>query len=353
VVCHLEKHPENNMKKTPLCSECFKDEGLKLDAFQIGIANNETCQNCDSSNGRKLTIDLINELAFRFFVQGSILKVEYGSAPLIQYNEYQKTQIDFDEPLNTDVKLFERELKVGFFHYGPRLWTLGHVEPLIELQSKSTRKKIVERIINEFPIRYLNKEDSFYRVRKNPEFPKEINQYDSNPKPGNGRLDSSDLSVFYGSQDLEVCIHESRVTVNDELYIATLKPLSKLKLLDLTTTIQEENFNEFESLDIAVKMLHSAGNHSYEISRDIAKSILEAGFDGIIYPSFFSDLRTGSTGNPISKFKEYSAEDSHLIPNIALFGYPIKENKILVQSVNKLILDKVEYSVRFGPAKFE
>ena len=341
------------MNKTPLCSECFKDEGLKLDAFQIGVDNKNQCPNCNSTSGRKLTHDLINDLAFRFFVQGYVLKVEYGAAPLIQYNEFRKTEVDFGEPLNTDVKLFEKELKVGFFHYGPRLWTLGNVEPLIKLQSKSTRKKIIKRIINEFPVRYLDSDENFYRVRKNPKLPEEFNQYDSNPNPGSGRLDSIDLPIFYASQDLEVCVHESRVTVDDELYIATLKPLSKLKLLDLTQTIREENFNEFESLDIAVKMLHSAGNHSYDISRDIAKSILAAGFDGIIYPSFFSGQRNGSSGNPVNKFKKYSNVASHLIPNIALFGYPIKANKIIVQNINKLILDKVEYHVRFGPAKFQ
>lgn len=344
-----------NMKKTLLCSDCFKDEGLKLDAYQIGISDNKICLNCNSSSGKKLSLDLIEELASRFFVQGTVFKSDYGAAPLIQYNEYhyKNTQVDFGEPLNEDVKLFEKALQIGFFHYGPRLWTLGHIVPLKKLQSKSSRKEIIQRIITEFPIKYINQDDTFYRIRKNPEFPENPGQYDSNPNPGDGRLDSKNFPILYGSQDLEVCIHECRVTVNDDLYIATLKPTSQLKLLDLTGTCNEKFKTEFESLDIAVAMLYSAGNHSYEISKSIAKAIFKNGFDGIIYPSFFSSLRTGSSGTVKNKFKEESEDHSHIIPNIALFGYPIKKKKIIVQNLNKLILDKVEYSVSFGPAKFE
>lgn len=43
-------------------------------------------------------------------------------------------------------------------------------------------------------------------------------------------------------------------------------------------------------------MLFLARSHSYEISRAIALAAKETGFDGIIYPSFFSLIRTG--GHP-------------------------------------------------------
>jgi len=62
----------------PLCSECFQDEGLKLDAAQLGVANVSPCRNCGKEIGRKLTIDSIVHLAHRFFVGGSFLRLEYG-----------------------------------------------------------------------------------------------------------------------------------------------------------------------------------------------------------------------------------------------------------------------------------
>jgi hypothetical protein len=336
-----------------LCSECFKDEGLKLDSFQIGILNNQKCPNCKSINGKKLNENLIEKLIYRFFISGTVHKVEYGAAPLIKYNSYhyKKTEVDFGELLNQDVKLLEQILKIGFFHYGPRLWTLGHIEPLEDLRSLTNRNKIVERIIAGYPIKFLGVQESFYRIRKNPDFPINCDQYDSNPNPGSGRLDSEDFPVLYGSQDLEVCIHECRVTVSDELYIAKLKPTSRLKLLDLTKEVNEKFNTEFESLGIAVSMIHSAGSYSYEITKSIAKSVKKSGFDGIIYPSFFSSVRTGSSGDFVSKFKESSENISYIIPNIALFGFPVKEEKIIVQNINKLILDKVEYTISFGPAK--
>ena len=75
---------------------------------------------------------------------------------------------------------------------------------------------------------------------------------------------------MYGSQDLPVCVHECRVTAEDELYVATLSPTRDLKLLDLSVLLREEDGTEFDSLDMAVHMLFLAGKHSYEISRDSA-----------------------------------------------------------------------------------
>src|SRR5690606_2734453 len=123
-------------------------------------------------------------------------------------------------------------LGIGFFHYGPRLWMIGEIEPLKDLQDKETRKGIVERIINEYPTIELKSSEIFYRIRVNPRNPNDKNEYDSSPRPRKGRLDSENNPVLYGSQDLEVCLHECRVTVEDELFVASLRPITALKLLD-------------------------------------------------------------------------------------------------------------------------
>ncbi|WP_429183346.1 hypothetical protein, partial [Aeromonas rivipollensis] len=56
-----------------------------------------------------------------------------------------------------------------------------------------------------------------------------------------------------------------------------------------------------------------AKSHSYEISRAIALAARGAGFDGIIYPSFFSLIRTG--GHPFEtayglSFRRFHPEKS-------------------------------------------
>ncbi len=99
---------------------------------------------------------------------------------------------------------------------------------------------------------------------------------------------------MYASPDLDVCIHECRVRAEDDIYVATLSAKSELRLLDLTEILLEEEVTEFESLDIAVHMLFLANEHAYPIAREIAKVVHKAGFDGIIYPSYFSLLRTGA-----------------------------------------------------------
>nr|QJS06390.1 hypothetical protein [Polaromonas sp.] len=56
-----------------LCSDCFVDEGLRIDALKHGLEQEGNCAHCNSSNGRKLTKDHIKALAWRFFVNGKSL----------------------------------------------------------------------------------------------------------------------------------------------------------------------------------------------------------------------------------------------------------------------------------------
>ncbi len=343
------------------CSLCFTDRGLKLDAEQIGIEEITTCPNCGNTDGRKLPLAGLQALAHRFFVWGSLFKHKYGAAPLIQFNDHRSTSIDVSPWLKKDVGLFERILGVGFFHYGPRLWMLGEIEPLKTLQRAKTRLSIVERILSEYPARFIETSDSFYRVRKKPNAPSDPREYDSPPENiiGKGRLDSKGLPILYASPDLQVCIHECRVTAEDELYVATFKPQRTLKFLDLSFLLNEENVTEFESLDIAVHMLFLAGQHSYKITRAIAAAARDSGYDGLIYPSYFSLLRIGVmpfqtvygiSHRRIPQYKEY--EQSQAIPNLAIFGRPIEQKTLTLESINKLILSRVAYQFHFGPVSF-
>ncbi len=104
-------------------------------------------------------------------------------------------------------------------------------------------------------------------------------------------------------------------------------------------------------------MLFLAGKHSYDIAREIAKAAHAAGYDGIVYPSYFSLLRTG--GMPFETAFGLSrrhlptlmdAEKAKIIGNVALFGRPIEEGKVSARCINKLILSRVEYAFHFGPA---
>ena len=311
------------------CSECFRDQGLRLDAQLVGIAGSEVCPNCAATNGRKLNTDRLAALAYRFFVWGSLQRCDYGAAPLIQFNQHQETSVTLPSWLQPDAQLIAKILGVGFFHYGPRLWMVGEVEPLKTLQDQSSSQLIIERILEEYPGCLVYPDDIFYRVRKAPKFPERPHEYDSPPISvvGNGRLDSPDFPVMYASPDLQVCIHECRVTAEDELYVATLAPLRTLRLLDLSVLLTHEETAEFESLDMAVHMLFLAGNHSYQAARRISLAAHKAGFDGLVYPSYFSLLRTGGMpfettyGISHRRFPSMQGyEQTRSIPNLAIFG---------------------------------
>jgi hypothetical protein len=235
---------------------------------------------------------------------------------------------------------------------------LGEVEPLKALQEPSTRAEVISRILNEYPGRILNTDECFYRLRKAPAHPDEFPEYDPPPgeKLGEGRFDTAELPILYGAQDLEVCLHECRVAADDEVYIATLVPLRRLRLLNLAEALWEEHVTEFESLDMAVHMLFLAGRHSYGISREIACAAQKCGFDGLVYPSYFTLLRTGSTPfettfgishRRFPGFRDYAPKNT--ISNLALFGRPVTDGSVTVQCINRVILKKVEYNLHFGP----
>lgn len=342
-----------------VCSNCFSDTGLRLDAERNGQDAPDACPNCKVDGHRKLSLAGIGALAHRYFVWGSMWRTKFGAAPLIQFNEHQATSIDIKPWLAPDVALIERLLGVGFFHYGPRLWMLGEIEPLKALQRKRTRQSIVERILAEYPTRVLSPAEVFYRLRVNPASPELPSQYDSPPyeQAGRGRLDSKGHSILYGSPDLEVCIHECRVTVEDDVFVATLRPTRELRLLDMSVLLKEsDGITEFESLDLTVHMLFLAGKNSYRFTRIIADAARGAGFDGVVYPSYFSLLRLGQmpiqTTYGISHRRiesMHALEQSKTIPNLGLFGRPVEGGSVSVKCIDRLVIGRVGYEYHFGP----
>jgi hypothetical protein len=252
-----------------LCSDCFGDHGLRLDAERVGVEDNSLCPSCGSQDGSKLDRDRAGTLAHSFFVDGTMNRCDYGAAPIVQFNEHQQTSIAAPPWLEPDLRRIEKALGVGFFHYGPRLWMVGGVEPLEALQDSGRRNEVVARVVGEYPPLALASGQLFYRIRKAANTPGDGNEYDSNPNPGSGRLDSAGFPVLYGSQDLQICVHECRVTAEDDLHVATLAAARDLKLLDLTDLLWEEETTEFDSLDMAVHMLFLAGVHAYVLGMQL------------------------------------------------------------------------------------
>jgi hypothetical protein len=343
------------------CPECFQDQGVKLLATKVAVAKPGACPNCGRNGHKKLRMSELEWVAHTFFVCGTIRLTDYGGAPAVQFNQHQTTSVEFPPWTKRDARLFERFLGIGFFLYGPRMWMVGEIEPLKSLQDSSSRSQVVDRIVSEYPVVTLGRDTLLYRIRKCPKRPDLENEYDSPPNgiEGNGRLDSKGFPVMYASSDLQICVHECRTTAEDETFVATLEPTRDLKLLDLTEVLNEKDLTEFESLDLAVHMLFLAPEHSYEISRAISLASHKVGHDGIIYPSYFSLLRTGAmpfkTSYGISHRqlpRMHAQEKAKIVPNIALFGRPIQDGLLVVRSINRLLINSVDYKLHFGPVTY-
>ncbi len=368
----IELLPEESLNDTAVvaCSECFGNEGLRLDAAGIGKEDSSACYRCGAIGGAKLTKYSLAVLAQSFFVKGSIHRTEFGATPLIKFNDRRETEFGtFPGWPSSDAALFEEILKIGFFWYGPPEWQAGINENLEKLEQEDEREQVIARILQTYPAEILIEKDKFYRLRKFPGDEYSLgnfdstdwSQFDSPPlsaKTGeSGRLESLNIPVLYGSPDIQTCLHECRVTVEDALFLATLRPVRNLKLLNLVSFPDEPHTHPSENLDHAMVMLFLTGSHAYPISRTIAQAAHDAGYDGLVYLSFFSMLRNG-----VQPFESYFGlskrsipelkpmEAAKMIPNLAIFGRPIQEGILTVTSINRVILRKVTYSIHFGPA---
>jgi len=352
------------MITTLLCSERFNDQGLCPDAAGLGEDDQTTCPQCGSTAGKKLDRERLEALAHLFFVHGTLRRPKFGGYPGLQFNDrrYPEDSVVFPAWLVGDARLIADTLRIGIFAYGPRFWMFGEIEPLKALRRRRTRRAVVERIIAEYPTHDLRLSDSFFRLRINPKPQTEFGQYDSPPEPRSGRtygrLDAPGQPAMYGSQDLEVCIHECRTTVDDQTFIATLRPTRDLRLLDLSAVLKE-NVTEFESLDLAVAMLFLAGRHSYGICREIAAVVREKGFDGLVYPSYFTLARTGGMPFPTVyglSLRRFPSQAEYIqatvIRNLALFNRPIADGCVTVDCINRVVLNRVAYDIQFGPGDF-
>lgn len=343
-----------------LCSQCFEDFGLTLEATKFGEIYESPCPRCQSTHGKQLNTHERKKLAYRYYVLGSLQHFDYGCAPIIVFNEHQKTNIDVKNMLGNDLSIFEEVLGVGFFEYGPNLWMLGEVspEPLVSLRKKRERPTIIGRILNEYPTATLLPEHLMFRVRINPDNPVNPAEYDTPPdtiKRDFGRFDSTDLPVLYGSFDIQTCVHECRTAVDDSIYLATLSPTKNLTVLDLSHQL-EERVSPHESLDLTIHNLFKAGKYSYKITQELALAAKECGFDGIVFPSYFSSIRTGAPafqtymGMPLRYIPELREQmKNQLSQNIAIFGRPLSEQALNVVALTRVHLERAEYTLRYAP----
>jgi hypothetical protein len=152
-----------HFQKPLLCSDCFKDRGLTLEAQKIGRPSDAVCPNCRSRTGAKLFESTIPELARIFFIHGSFIKTEFGGASPLRFG---KGDVEFAPWLEPDVRLLKEKCEISLRHYGPPTWRVGEVGPLKKLRDTTTREAAAADVVRRFPRRTFEAGETFYRLRK-------------------------------------------------------------------------------------------------------------------------------------------------------------------------------------------
>lgn len=316
-----------------MCSKCFKRHGLQLMATRFGRKESSSpCPNCGSNEGYLLTRSQCRDLAMKYISEGSYHRSTFGGAPVVALNEFHHSDDLFSDDL--DIQLLEEKSGYHSFLYGPQTWRVGAtfwIDGLLS-RNKRVRRSIIKKLIKGASVYKIPDDRIFYRLltrlygeRHDPltyDSPDWIYQKE-------GRFGIDNISVLYLSSSIESAIHECRVTIEDEMYLASVSIEKPVRVLDLTT-VSVSSEDPSEDLSYSLFHLFGAGKDAYPITKEIAEEVYRKGYDGLTYWSYF---------NRISHLKD---------KNLALFGTPIKDGRVKVVSIDRVLMEQVHYSYSLG-----
>lgn len=101
---------EDAEKDSGHCSECFTDIGLKVEGWNFESRYTEPCPHCGSVDGKRLSKKDLKILAYRYYVLGSVHRADYGAAPFVVFNEFQKTTSTLKDIMDTCLRRYPRSL---------------------------------------------------------------------------------------------------------------------------------------------------------------------------------------------------------------------------------------------------
>jgi hypothetical protein len=321
-----------------VCSNCFRDAGLRYEAERIGRSLSKACPNCGSPSGTKLTKGDLFRLRDRFFRHATAPHGVGGyHVPVLEINSTGDVDDDVDMSKNTwtDWLLIKSKLGGRLFYNAPALWKIGITEHY-DSNAEVTEETIAD-VVGQLAITTLTSDSAFFRIRKNLRGPSIYDslQYDA-PPAGEARpcwrFDDASNPILYASPSLSVCIHECRILLTDRIVAATLVPNRDLRLAELSGNYIQTPRSPFEDLTHFFNGLVFSAE-TYDVCRRLAKAVQKSlNVEGIIYKSFFTTVIDGPA------------------INYAIFGHPIEDGRLAVTSINQVRLDEIRYQYCLGPA---
>lgn len=328
-----------------LCVGCLTNYGLRTEAAKLGhlSKDGQPCTGCGSVAAVLITKEQVDQLLERFFVHGSTAPTgRWESIYSLSGSRPDSTRPPvFDRTLQRDFEVLREHSSGSLILNAPSTWRLGHtliaedVSRAIGQQDSVAISKHLDRVIAHCKTTVIDVGTSIFRVRRNVESPFDDGQYDTSPHTSSSRFSDGSVSVMYGAFDIETCIHEARVLAEDEITVGTLQPTRELRVLDLTDIPYDapsDGAGEGGDIFYFVNARLLLGARSAE-AHAFGRRVRERGFEGIVYPSFFSDVRLDRTR----------------FPNVAIFGHPIRDQVLALQSLNNLRVDTIRYEYTFGP----
>lgn len=322
------------------CPACFANFGFRRTVERFARKRRGVCPQCGIDGRLKLGPSELEEAVVEFFVYGSYITETF--APVYQVNRSNSYHATFDLTLSSDAALASRLTGLVIFDYGPPLWRLGMTEHFHEFEAGGeTRRQAAEGIVTAAPSVSIPTSATLFRIRLNARADEGINTAAAfDPPPVSmlrepGRWDELDFPVLYLADDIELCLHECRATIADEITVATLQPSRELNLLDLTGEIASVGADPFQDPNIFVGIMCRSRGTWLDYCRAISRAARAAGYDGIRYTSYYAQAKHAAASL-----------------NLAIFGRPLEEKLLKINSVNRLHISDVSFRFKFGPALY-
>lgn len=322
------------------CPACFSNHGFRRVVEKYVYDDPGRCPQCSIDSAYKLDVIALRQAMTDFFVVGSYLVETYAS--VYQINNNNPNPARFDKTLARDAALSSHLTGSVVFDYGPPMWRLGATNHYYAFEEGGERRKqAAQNIIAAAKKADIHSGTMLYRVRLNPVADESIatpSVFD--PPPSSirreaGRWDELESSVLYVADDIELCLHECRTTIADEIVVATLSPNRTLKVIDLSSPIEETGPTPFDDQNVFVGIMCRSRGRWLDYCREISREALAAGYDGIRYASYYAQSK-----------HDYKSL------NLAIFGRPLQEGLLELKSVNRLRITDMTYKYDFGPVLY-
>jgi len=335
------------MENPLVCSHCFKNVGLRRAAAKFGTGSDTSCPFCCLQGGIKLDKRAVEELFRDFYCHGSQTAMYL---PRVFTEGDSDADIQLERSAGVDYELLKKLAGLSIRRHTPRLYELGFTEirsdidDVLQQDPASASEEAAEKLRDAFRkllecgFEYEMQEgERIYRARISPNNPLEDSEYDSPPstKATANRIATAGERILCGAFNIQTCLAEIKPDIDElihhKIFVASLKAVSNLKLIDFTERPEQPRSPE---LRMTLGAFFEANQRSYHLTQFLSRFARKQQYDGIIYPSAM----------------ECTAAHKGTWKNIALFGAPISDKKLLVESVNRVLVRSVTQDFDLGPA---